>query len=135
MRARWVMARLAPSPTTRGAEIGGADADGVVGAVADRIVALAGGADEGADAAEPEEVDLGLEDRLDELLRASPVSAARPSSAFISRLSVIDFSRREKTPPPGEILRAVVVLPARARQLEQAPALGEARRRDRDRDR
>ena len=43
------------------------DADGVVGAVAGRLVALVRGADVGADAAEEQEVDLGLQDRLHQL--------------------------------------------------------------------
>ncbi len=46
-----------------GPDFRGGDADGVVGAVADVGVALARGADIGADAAEPEQVDRRLEDR------------------------------------------------------------------------
>ena len=45
------------------------DPDGVVGAVADREVVLGGGLDVGADAAVPEQVDRGEQDRVDQLGR------------------------------------------------------------------
>ena len=51
------------------AQILTADPDGVVGAVADRLVGLSGGADVGADAAEEQQIDRRLEQGADQFLR------------------------------------------------------------------
>ncbi len=50
-------------------DLGGGDADRVVGAVADLLVGLGGGAHIGADAAEPQKIDRRLEDGLHDLDR------------------------------------------------------------------
>ena len=60
MRPRCVMPRLAPSPITLQRKSAAGDANGVVGAVAGRLIGLVGGADIGADAAEEQKVDLRL---------------------------------------------------------------------------
>ena len=44
-----------------GAEFGAIDPHGVIAAIADIEIALAGGLDEGADATEPEQIDFGFE--------------------------------------------------------------------------
>ena len=59
IRPAWVMARLAPSPIALTRKLGGVDPDRVVAGIADLGVALAPRLDVGADAAEPEQVDLG----------------------------------------------------------------------------
>ena len=51
------------------AQLGAGDADGVVGAVASRLVAFVRRAHIGADAAEEQQIDLRLQDRLHQLLR------------------------------------------------------------------
>ena len=51
------------------AQVAAGDADGVIGAVAGRFVAFARRAHIGADAAEEQQIDLRLEDRLHQLLR------------------------------------------------------------------
>ncbi len=58
------------------AQVLAGDADGIVGAVADRLVALVGGADIGADAAEEQQIDRRLEDGADQLLRRQPFADA-----------------------------------------------------------
>ena len=62
-------------------------------------------------------------------LAGSSALASMPSASRASALSGIDFSVRGKTPPPFEISFSIVIVPARARQLEQALALVPARRR------
>ena len=68
MRPRWVTPRLAPSPTTLARSFASRRSrTRVVGAVAGVGVALARRLDVSADAAEPQQIDLRLEDRLDQL--------------------------------------------------------------------
>ena len=57
-----------------GVQLGGGDADGVVRAVIDVGVGLAGRADIGADTAEPEQIGLRLQHRTDESRSATPLS-------------------------------------------------------------
>ena len=56
------------------AQIGAGDANGVIGAVADRLVAFVGGAHIGADAAEEEKVDRRFEDGADQRRRGEPLA-------------------------------------------------------------
>ena len=49
-----------------GADLGAIDAHRVIGAVADIQIGLRGGFDEGADAAEPKQIDLGFQERIDQ---------------------------------------------------------------------
>ena len=105
--------RLDP-PALRHAEIGalsdhlGGDLaaghpDGVIGAVADRVVGLGRGAHIGADAAEEQEIDRRLEDGVHQLAAASPCPRREPSSACACGDSAISLRVRENTPPPSEI--------------------------------
>ena len=63
------------------AQILAGDADGVVGAVADRLVGFVGGADIGADAAEEQQIDLRLQDGADQFLRREASRRRRAASA------------------------------------------------------
>ena len=94
MRPRWVMPRLAPSPITLQRKLGAGDADGIVGAVAGRLVAFVGGADIGADAAEEEQIDRRLEDRADQFLRREPFRRRR-TGFCASADSLISLAVRE----------------------------------------
>ena len=111
MRPRWVRPRLAPSPTTLARSSRPGDADGVVGPVAGLLVGLGGGADIGADAAEPEQVDRRLQDRLHQLGRASPRPGRSRAPRWISGESGMVLRLREKTPPPARDQAVVVVAP------------------------
>ncbi len=93
MRPRCVMPRLAPSPIDLAVQVGAGDADRVVGAVADRVVGLGRGADIGADAAEEQQIDLGLEDRLHQRLRRDGCRGT-PNSFCASGDSWISFDAR-----------------------------------------
>ena len=64
----WVMARLAPSPTTLQRSSRPSDAERVVGAVARVRLGLVRRLDEGADAAEPQQLHLGSEQAADQLV-------------------------------------------------------------------
>ena len=83
-----------------GAELVGVGAERVVGRVADVGLALRRRLDVGADAAEPEQVDRALEDRVDQRRRDRPTWRSMPSASRASALSAIDFSVRGKMPPP-----------------------------------
>ena len=111
------------------AELGGVDADRVVGLVADVGVVLRGRLDVGADPAVPEQVDRGAQQRADELRGREPVGLDPERRLRGLPTRVIDLAVRGHTPPPSEISERVVVGPRGARQLEQPPALGEAGRR------
>ncbi len=97
----------------------------VVGAVADLRVRLVGGLHVGADAAVPEQVDRQPEDRADDFVRRGRRRVDAEQGARLGR-------QRDRLLLPrmhAAALRQpalVVVLPARARQREHAPALGEA---------
>ena len=84
------------------AQVGGVDSDRVVGGVADLLLAFRLGLHIGADAAEPEEVDLGEQDGGDQG-GGLDLSASMPSMKRTSGLSGIDFWLRGKMPPPFEI--------------------------------
>ena len=107
--------------------IGAVDADGVVGLVADIGVALGRGLDVGADSAVVDEVDGGLEDFGHEVGRAA--FAGFDSEHRGGLCAEVDRLRR-----PGEDSAAggdefpVVVLPARARQVEESLTFDEAAR-------
>ena len=70
MRAALGHAEVGAFADHLGAELGRRDAQRVVGAVAGLRVALARGAHVGADAAEPQQVGLALEDRAHQVGRA-----------------------------------------------------------------
>ncbi len=108
------------------AQLAAVDAQRVVGAVADLRVRLARRLHVRADAAVVEQVDRRLQDRVDELGRRQRVGVTIASAALTSGVIAIDLALRGWTPPPGEMQLRVVVGPRRARQLEQALALGEA---------
>ena len=69
MRPAWVMPRFAPSPMTFARSSSRVGAQRVVGRIADVGLALRRRLDVGADAAEPEQVDRRLEDRVDQRRR------------------------------------------------------------------
>ncbi len=107
-----------------GANLGAVDPDRVVRAVAHVRVRLVGRLDERPDAAVPEEVDGRLQDRCDHLVRRSRLDL-RPQR----RASLRRERDRLLLPRPdaaaGREQRAVVVVPGRARELEETPALRE----------
>ena len=112
------------------AQVAAVDADGVVRAVADLGVRLVGRLHERADAAVPEQVDLGARGSPAAGRSAAAWSASMPSArAGLGPRAGWTSSARDQTPPPGEIDDRVVVRPRRRRQLEQPPALGEGARR------
>ena len=103
IRAAWVMPRLAPSPIaltrrsaalTRIASLPGSPTS---------ALALAARLHVGADAAEPEQVDLGLQDRADQGGRLDLLGLDAEHRADLGGVSGIDFWLRGKTPPPFEI--------------------------------
>ena len=125
IRPRCVMPRLAPSPITLQRRSRAGDADRVVGAVADRVVGLGRGAHIGADAAEEQQIDRRLQDRPDHLLRRRLGLGEAERRLRLRRQRDLLQRAREHAAARGD-QRAVVVLPARARQIEQALPLGEA---------
>ncbi len=108
-----------------GADHGAGDADGVVGTVAGLLVGLARGADIGADAAEPEEVDRRLEDRLHHLGRGGLglIEAQRRLDLGRER-DRLEAAREDAATLRDQVL--VVIGPGRAGQGEQPLALDEA---------
>ena len=105
------LARAARAPVMRIA---------IVGAVADLIVGLARGADIGADAAEPQQIDVAACRIAVITCCGVAFSPSRPSSVARLRRSARSPSRcarRCRRRPRDQ--RLVVVLPARARQIEQ----------------
>ena len=72
----------------------GVDTQAVVGTVACIAVTLEGGLHIGADAAEPEQIDVLAQQRLDQFLRASGVAEASPSRCCASGDTVIDLALR-----------------------------------------
>ena len=100
----------------------------VVGLVADLEVRLGRGLDERPDPAVPEQVDLRREDRADELVRRQRLRLDAEAPPDLGR-------ERDRLGRPREDAAAcrddlgVVVGPARAREVEQALALLEARLR------
>src|SRR5262249_25284181 len=108
-----------------GADLRAGDADGVIAAVADRIVALRGRAHIGADAAEEEKIDRRFEDRIDHFVWRRPGGRkAERGARFARKRNLLQRARKYAAAVGNE--RPVVVLPARTRQIEQARALGEA---------
>src|SRR5262245_23233134 len=108
-----------------GADLRAADADRVIAAVADRIVALRGGAHIGTDAAKEEQIDRRFEDRFDHFVRGRlGRGEAERGARFRRKRNLLRRARKHAAALGNE--RPVVVLPARARQLEQALPLGEA---------
>ena len=116
------IAALADHPA---AQLLGVDPDRVVGAVEGLGVALLGGLDVGADAAVPEQLDRGQQNRPDQLLRRELLGLDVERRARLRRqLDRLDGARIDAAARAD--LAAIVVVPARARQLEQPLALGEA---------
>ena len=101
MRPRWVMPRLAPSPITLQRSSRAGDADRVVGAVADRVVGLGRGAHIGADAAEEEQVDRRLQDRVHQLgrRRLRPWRSRAPPAPPATARSPSASAGRRRRPP------------------------------------
>ena len=130
MRPRWVMPRLAPSPITLRADSAPVMRIAIVGAVADRLVGLASTrAHRCRCRRSTEQIDRRLAGSRSSPPAASPWPWRGRAAACACGDSAISLAARGKTPPPVRDQRLVVVLPARARQLEQALALGEARLR------
>ena len=106
IRPSWVTPRLPPSPTTLTRRSLPVDPDGVVGLVADVGLRLGAGLDVGADAAVPQQVGRGQQDRLDQLGRGEggdrpPRCPSATRICLADRRS--DFADRGNTPPPAEI--------------------------------
>ena len=76
MRPRCGHAEIGAFADHLAAQVLAGDADGVVGAVADRLVALVRGADVSADAAEEQQIDRRFEDGADEFLRGEVLADA-----------------------------------------------------------
>ena len=123
-------AEVAALADDAGAQVAAVDADGVVGAVADLGVRLVGGLHERADAAVPEQVDGRAQDRRLQLgRRQRRAESSTPSAARTSGPSGTVLASSGTDAAAGGDLRAVVVVPRRAGQVEEPPALGEATRR------
>jgi hypothetical protein len=124
-RARRVNPRLPPSPR---AQLPRVDADRVRRAVGRVGVGLVGGLDDRADAAVPEQVDRRPQDRADHVVGRRALLVGAERRARLGReLDRLDGAR-EHTAALRD-LRAVVVVPGGARQLEQPLALLEGGRR------
>jgi hypothetical protein len=109
------------------AQFGGVDPDGVVGPVADVVVGLGARLDVGADAAVPEQVGGGPQDRRDQLRRAERDHVVgQPERGPHRRPDRHRLGRARPHPAALADRVPVVVVPAGAGQLEQPPALGEA---------
>src|SRR5207302_9231295 len=101
------------------------DADRIVDAVAGLIVGLGGGANVSADAAEPEQIGIELEDRRHDLLRRELLAIeAEQRNGVIAQRDLLGAARIDAAAAREIIL--VVILPARAREIEQPLALLEA---------
>ena len=105
-------------------EVGAIDAHAVIGPVADIAVGFAPRLDIGADAAVPEQIDRRLEDQRDQFGRG------RGLGVGAERLPRLRAQRDRLGGPrvdaaPGGQQRAVEIVPGRARQLEEPPALRE----------
>ncbi|MDQ1092969.1 hypothetical protein QE400_002382 [Xanthomonas sacchari] len=112
------------------AQFAAVDAQAVVGAVADVAVGLAGGLDVGADAAVPEQVHRRLEDGVHQVVRRKLLDARLQAQRLAHRRADLDRLERARVDAAaGADQLGIVVGPAGARQLEQALALGEGRRR------
>ena len=128
MRPRWVKPRLPPSPTTlqrssrpsmRSASLARSPTSAWVSRA---------GLDVGADAAVVEQVDRRLQDRAQQLGRRQALGLDAERGARLRRDRDRFLRARPDAAAVGDQLR-VVVGPRRARQLEQALALGERRGR------
>ncbi len=115
------------------AQILAGDADGIVGAVAGRLVALVRGADISADAAEEQQIDRRFQDGADEFLRREVLADAEQLLRFGREPDVLGAARIDAAALGDQ--RLVEILPARTRQIEHPLALGESCAPDRDRDR
>ena len=111
-----------------GAHVLGVRPKRIVGRVADVGLALRRSLDVGADAAEPEQVDVGLQDRVDQGRRvARPGLDPEQLARFGAELD--RFLGASEDPAALRDQVAVVLVPARAREVEQALAFLPARRR------
>src|SRR5271163_2130250 len=99
------------------------DADRVVRSVAHFGVRLGGGAYISADTAEPQQLDLGLEDRVHHLGRRRGVAGQAQCSLRLRRQRDRLGAAWEDAAALGD-QRAVVVGPTRTREIEQALTLG-----------
>ena len=110
-----------------GPQLAAVDAHRVVGAVADLGVSLVGRLHVSADAAVPQQVDRQAQDGADDFIRRGARALQAQQRARFRRQR--DRLRRtRKDAPAARELLAVVVVPARARQREQAGTLGETHR-------
>ena len=108
-----------------GAQPVGGDAHAVIGAVTGLGIGLAGGADIGADAAEPQKVDIGRKNGADQVVGRDRIGG---DAERVLRLDG-QGDRFEGTRIDATALRdhqRIIVLPARPRHLEQTLALHEA---------
>ena len=121
-RPSCVAPRLAPSPTTFARTSSPLMRTASLARSPTSRLVCARGLDEGADAAEPQKIDIGLQQRLDQFVRRQPCRLASPISALHLRRQR-DFLRRarEDAAALGD-QRFVVIGPARARQVEHALA-------------
>jgi hypothetical protein len=108
-----------------GADLRAGDANRVIAAVADRVVALRGRAHIGADAAEEDKIDRRLEDRPDHLVRGRlGHRKAERGARFGRKRNLLQRAGKHAATFGNE--RPIVVPPARTRQIEQAHPLAEA---------
>ncbi len=111
------------------AQVGAVDPDGVVGLVAHVGVRLGAGLDVGADAAVPQQVDRGGQDRPHQLGGRQRRDAGRQAEPVPDLRRDRDRLRGARVDPAtGRDQGAVVVGPGGARQVEQPAALGVRRR-------
>jgi len=85
-------------------QLGPADADRVIGAIADGIIGLGRGPHIGADAAEPEQVDRHFENGLHHLLRIGLVGLQPQRASAPPATALFPWPRVENTPPPFEMM-------------------------------
>ena len=104
-------------------ELGRIDPDRVIGAVAGIGLAFARSFHIGADAAEPQKVAGRFEKGMNELLRRDARPRKTGQGAHF-RTERNGFEPPREHPAAAADQRPVIVLPARARQVEQPPAFG-----------
>ena len=118
-------AQICALPDHLGLHLVGGHADHVIGAVAHFRIRFAGSLDVGADSAEPEKIDLHAKNgRHDLLRRCTPRLHADGLCRFLRQFH--RFQRARDDHAARRHLLLVVVLPARARQVEEPFAFGES---------
>ena len=118
-------AEIAALADDQAAQLLAVDPHRVVAAIGRLGVALLRGLDVGADAAVPEQLDRRQQDRADQVVRRERLGVGGERAPRLGRQrDRLDGARLDAA--AGAEPAAVVVVPARARQLEQPLALGEA---------